>query len=236
MILPRESRARLCAWVLLSLAACFSESPSTTGETGAACPVGTNGCPCDGGACEGTLVCHGPSSNCYEPECTLGSLACPCVDGQCLGGLSCLNDFCEDASGTDGTTGSSMSTGAHSTGNEDTTLPLPLTDGTTSLSDSTTLPDPVTTTLMPETSDVVTDDTLALTGPDEACAQCLMNAPKECTCPECVELAECYYATGSSLDCCEQYPTQQMDWNEYVACAMMSDCALACQIGPMCIG
>jgi hypothetical protein len=221
---------------LLACAACFSESPSTTGDTGAPCPVGTNGCPCDAGACQDGLVCHGPSSNCYAPECTLGSLACPCAEGQCLGALACIDDFCQSPPGSDGTTTSmptSMSMGSPSTGDEATTLPPPTTEGTTSLGDGTTLPDPVTTLLPETTADVITDDTLTMTGTEQDCIQCLMNAPQECTC-DCVELAECYYAAGTTMACCSAFADQQAAWNTYVACATAELCDFACDPPPTC--
>lgn len=230
----RKSRARLCSWLLLVGAACFAESPSTSGDTGTACPVGTNGCPCDGGQCEASLVCHGPSSNCYEPQCTLGSLACPCVDGQCLGGLSCVDDFCEAMSGTDGTTMGSMSMGSMSTGDEMTSLPPPVTEGTSLITEVTSLTDATTTLFPTDTSDVITDDTQTLTGTDNGCAECLMDAPKQCTCSNCVELAQCYYDSGMVGECCAMYPDQADDWNEYVTCNTLRDCGLSCVPPPVC--
>lgn len=173
-------------------------------------------------------MCHEASSNCYEPECTLGSASCPCVDGQCLGTLSCVDDFCEAASGSEGTTVGSMSM------SDETSEPPPVESTTTS--DEVTSVDPATATTVPpsDSSEATTDETQSTTETDNGCIECLMNAPPKCGCTECVELAECYYDGTPIGDCCQTYFNQAGTWNEYVLCNVDANCGNACGVAPLC--
>ncbi len=114
----RAARLALGAVLLgligFTLGACGSDGG---GNETPACPVGTDGCPCNaGGGCGGTLECL--DGVCGTPECPAGTLGCPCFgNGTCNSGLECTDAACVASSCPVGTAGCPCDTGDTCTGN-----------------------------------------------------------------------------------------------------------------------
>jgi hypothetical protein len=98
------------------VAACFSESSLSEGGSGSGgddCAVGSEGCACTvGDSCDGDLECLQPASVCVQPGCTPGAGLCSCDEGTCESTYVCTQNFCAPMDGSEGSSGTTMSSGS----------------------------------------------------------------------------------------------------------------------------
>ena len=110
MLGVRASSALATFALSMTVAACFSDGPLVSDESGGStttgepvCNAGAVTCPCYGnGTCDAGLTCQPDVVLCIPEDCTPGTLNCTCDQGGCVAaGTECIDGLCQEPPASD---------------------------------------------------------------------------------------------------------------------------------------